>query len=224
ENDKKIITLNTEIETLEKQKNDLIKKTNDEMKEIEKEIDDIIKEKDKLQDNLSEILKKTGLRSADAVKEFFQVYEKFQQGLVVNYAGLVNIAKDINILEQWFSLKFNTEITLETLLRSSSLGTLAQPLQTIGVNKAIHLCRRGGNFNKDIRSRLEAIDGINPFDIDSLEYFCEDLTIDDIKKQQKMKEQSTKMIVAIMSRPLCVFLHQLGDGMQKAQKQITIEK
>ncbi|ETN97304.1 intracellular protein transport protein USO1, partial [Reticulomyxa filosa] len=121
--------LNTEINILEEQKNDLIKRTNTEMKKIKKEIDDIIKEKEKLQDNLSEILKKKGLRTADAVKEFFQAYNKFQQGLIVNYAGLVNIAKDINFLEQWFYLRFNTEIKLETLLRSSDLGALTQPLQ-----------------------------------------------------------------------------------------------
>ncbi|ETO11564.1 virulent strain associated lipoprotein [Reticulomyxa filosa] len=205
ENNTKIIKLNNEIDTLEKQKNDLIKETNEEMKKIEKEIDDIIIEKDKLQDNLSKILKETGLRSADAVKEFFQVYDKFQQGLVLSYAGLVNISRDIKILGNWFSLKFNTEIKLETLLRSSNLGALIQPLQTIGVNKAIHLCRRrGGNFNKDIRSRLQAIDGINSFDIDALEDFCETLTIDYIKEKQKNKEQSTKMMVAVMSRPMCV--------------------
>ncbi|ETO02153.1 hypothetical protein RFI_35283, partial [Reticulomyxa filosa] len=213
--------LNNEIDILKKQKYDLIKRTNEEMKEIEKKIDNIIKEKEKLQDNLSDILKKTGLRSADAVKEFFQAYDKFQH---VNYAGLVNIARDTNILGQWFSLKFNTEIKLETLLLSSYLGVFTQPLQTIGINKAIHLCRKGGNFNKDIRSRLEAIDGINPFDIDALEDFCEDLTIDHIKKQQKIKGQSTKMIVDVMIRPLYVFLYHLNDGMQKAQELITIEK
>ncbi|ETN97836.1 hypothetical protein RFI_39690, partial [Reticulomyxa filosa] len=176
----------------------------------EKEVDKLVRqafEKEKVQDNLSEVLQKAGLRSTDAVKEFFQAYDKFQQGLIVNYAGLVNIAKDINFLEQWFSLKFNTEIKLETLLRSSDLGALTQPLQTIGINKSIHLCRKGDNFDKDIRSRLQAIDDINPFDIDSLEDFCESLTIDHIKKQQKMKEQSIKMIVDIMTRPLYVFLH-----------------
>ncbi|ETO00726.1 hypothetical protein RFI_36714, partial [Reticulomyxa filosa] len=121
--------LNNEIDILKKQKYDLIKRTNEEMKEIEKKIDNIIKEKEKLQDNLSDILKKTGLRSADAVKEFFQAYEKFLQGLVVNYVGLVNIARDINILEQWFSFKFNTESKLETILRFSGLGALTQPLE-----------------------------------------------------------------------------------------------
>ncbi|ETO03500.1 hypothetical protein RFI_33905, partial [Reticulomyxa filosa] len=125
ENNKSIICLNNEIDTLNKQKYDLIKRTNEEMKEIEKEIDDIIQEKEKLQDNLFDILKKTGLRSADAAKAFFQMYDKFLQGLLVNYAGFVNIAKNINALEQWLS----PELKLDTFLRSFDLGVLTQPLQ-----------------------------------------------------------------------------------------------
>ncbi|ETO12408.1 hypothetical protein RFI_24969, partial [Reticulomyxa filosa] len=52
------------------------------------------------------------------------------------------------------------------------------------------------NFKKDISRRLQSIDGVNPLDIEALEEYCETLTIDEIKKQQKMKEQSTKNIVA----------------------------